>query len=99
MVDNKGAYVTSGAGALVMSYDQLGGTLAKDRTFDKVNEQNLHSLANVKFGANTTAGQLGHSYQRIFTAKKSGFTLHTFNEDYSKLTTKFMDTDGSVLHS
>ena len=35
-VDGSGAYVTSGAGALVLSYDQERGTVAKNRTHDKV---------------------------------------------------------------
>ncbi len=42
-VDGKGAYVTSGAGALVVSHDQLGGTPGKDRTKAKVDSVGLEA--------------------------------------------------------
>ena len=98
-VDGSGAYVTSGAGALVLSYDQERGTAAKNRTHDKVNGNNLDWMSTFKFGANVTTGQGGHSFQQVWSAKKSGFTQHTFSSDYTTLTTDFIGTDGSVLHS
>jgi predicted MPP superfamily phosphohydrolase len=98
-VDGKGAYVTSGAGALVMSYDQLGGTEYKDRTYNKVNEVNLHEMATMNYGTNVSSGKGGHSFNQVWTAKKSGFTLHTFSDDYKSLKTDFIGTDGSTLHT
>lgn len=38
-----------------------------------------------------------HSF--AFNEKKSGFTLHTFSDDFSTLTTAFIDTGGNTLHS
>jgi len=102
-IDGKGAYVTSGAGALVLSYDQMGGeadsTKFRNRTYHKANSLNLEEMETVAFGTNVTAGKDGHTYKQLFTAKKSGFTLHTFSADYKTLKTDFMGTDGSVLHS
>ena len=56
-VDGKGEYVTSGAGSLVLSHDQLGGTPLKDRTMHKANDMHTDTLASVPFGANLTAGK------------------------------------------
>lgn len=98
-VDNKGAYVTSGAGALVLSYDQLGGTPYKDRTMWKANEDMLEHMGTVAYGMNQSAGVLGHTFQQVFTKKTSGFTVHTFNSDFTTLTTDFVDTTGATIHS
>eukprot|EP00656_Telonema_subtile_P008588 TRINITY_DN14007_c0_g4_i1.p1 TRINITY_DN14007_c0_g4~~TRINITY_DN14007_c0_g4_i1.p1 ORF type:complete len:437 (+),score=109.12 TRINITY_DN14007_c0_g4_i1:73-1383(+) len=98
-VDNKGAYVTSGAGALVLSHDQLGGTPYKDRTMWKSNEHMLDEMGTVAFGVNESKGNLGHTFQNVFTQKTSGFTLHTFNADFTTLTTDFIDSTGATLHS
>jgi len=87
MVDDAGAYVTSGAGSLVMSKDQMHG-----RVFDKVNNKNLEEMANLPYG-------LGHTYKPVFTAVKTGFTVHTFSPDFKTLTTDFLDTAGGTLHS
>ena len=92
-LDGGGAYVTSGAGALVMSHDQLGGTPAKDRTYRKANSVELELLADA------SAAPSGHSYKQVFNAKVSGFTLHTFSDDYTQLSTVFLDTHGKTLHS
>jgi len=98
-VDGKGAYVTSGAGALVMSHDQLGGTPAKDRTFNKLHELDLHGMSTMAFGSNQSAGKLGHTYDQVWASKTSGFTLHTFSEDMKTLTTDFIDSTGATVHS
>ncbi|CAE8610671.1 unnamed protein product [Polarella glacialis] len=92
-VDGKGAYVTSGAGSLVQSADQLGGTPGKDRTYNKVNDLEVELMADPALSAS------GHSYSADFTVKKTGFTSHTFSDDYSSLTTDFLDVTGSVLYS
>lgn len=92
-VDGKGAYVTSGAGSLVMSKDQLGGTRATDRTYNKVHNTQVEAMADASLSSS------GHSYEATFSVKKSGFTLHTFSDDFNTLTTEFLDTSGTVLHS
>lgn len=86
-VDGKGAYVTSGAGSLVMSRDQLPGTEAQCRTY------------NMSHGLGVDQSAQGHRQEKVFTARSSGFTLHTFSNDFSSLTTDFLDASGSKLHS
>jgi len=97
-VDGSGAYVTSGAGSLVITHDQKGGTPAKDRVHSKANGLDAETLATVPYGANASAGRGGHTYSSVFNAKRSGFTQHTFNDDYTVLTTQFVATDGSIIH-
>jgi hypothetical protein len=87
LVDDAGAYVTSGAGSLVISKDQLDG-----RVFDKLNGKDLDEMARVPYG-------LGHTYKPVFTAVKTGFTVHTFSPDFKTLTTDLLDTTGAKLHS
>eukprot|EP00928_Gymnodinium_smaydae_P080058 TRINITY_DN63861_c0_g1_i1.p1 TRINITY_DN63861_c0_g1~~TRINITY_DN63861_c0_g1_i1.p1 ORF type:complete len:450 (-),score=112.05 TRINITY_DN63861_c0_g1_i1:193-1542(-) len=41
----------------------------------------------------------GHSRDDVFRQKVSGFTVHTFSEDFATLTTKFLTGDGSEVHS
>merc|ERR1711972_46009 len=86
-VDGKGAYVTSGAGSLVISRDQLPGTPHQCRTH------------NMSLGLGVGPVDNGHQHESVFTARKSGFTLHTFSSDFSALTTDFMDATGAKLHS
>lgn len=92
-VDGNSAYVTSGAGALVLSQDQMGGSPAKDRTYNKVHDVNRDFMANV------SKSYSGHNYHAIFNAHKSGFTIHTFSDDYKTLDTQYLDTDGNILHT
>merc|ERR1712050_14473 len=82
-----GAYVTSGAGSLVISRDQLPGTPHQCRTH------------NMSLGLGVGPVDNGHQHESVFTAQKSGFTLHTFSSDFSSLTTDFIDASGSKLHS
>lgn len=93
-IDGKpGAYVTTGAGALVLSHDQLGGSPGKDRTYNKVHDVHPEMLSNASLHP------LGHTYKALYNDRISGFTLHTFSDDYTTLTTDFLDTDGNTLHS
>merc|ERR1719498_1908670 len=47
---------------------------------------------------NSTNGG-SHTVDEIFYKKISAFTVHTFSEDFSTLTTKFLDTSGSAIHT
>lgn len=110
-VDGKPKYVTSGAGALVMSYDQLGGSPAKDRTMRKATGGDmdgngnlsaaelagLEEMASVPYGAG--ARSVGHTYKAVYNNKVSGFTLHTFSADFATLKTDFIGVDGSSMYS
>lgn len=40
-----------------------------------------------------------HHATELFYKATSGFTVHTFSEDFSKLTTKILDASGSTIHS
>jgi len=40
-----------------------------------------------------------HKADEVFYKAASGFTVHSFSEDFSSLTTKIIDTTGSVIHS
>lgn len=81
-IDEAGAYVTSGAGAMIATADQ-----DHEHTRAKVEGQDL----------NTTASQ--HSYQTVWNQKVAGFTLHTFSDDLSTLTTDFVTYTGDTVHS
>lgn len=85
-VDGNSAFVTSGNGAMVLSTDQLPTTAGKERTYNKTAGLNLREYG-------------GHQYEQIFNMKATGFTTHTFSEDYQSLTTNFMTVDGQVQHS
>jgi len=41
----------------------------------------------------------GYGVDMIWSQKVAGFTLHTFNADFTELTTKFVSYQGDVLHS
>lgn len=92
LVDGRGAYVTSGAGSLVMTGDQqLGTSPAKDRSFYKAN--------GIDANMSTTPYGAGHTYQSKFNAKVTGFTQHIFSADLKTLMTQFIGKDSSVLYS
>lgn len=72
-LDGKGAYLTTGAGAMVDTIDQ---------------EVDLR------------LGRPGsHEHATQWTQKIAGFTLHTFNENLTQLTTDFISFRGDVVHS
>jgi len=111
MVDGSPKYVTSGAGALVMTYDQLGGSPAKDRTMRKATggdldgngnisvaeQQGLDEMAAVPWGKNER--NVGHTYKQVYNNKVSGFTKHTFSADFHTLTTDLIGVDGESMYS
>ena len=82
-VDGKGNYVTSGAGALVLGSNDLGEIDLGRSDQDLIST----SLAGNKTISATTAG---HTYTSLFSSFTSGFTLHTFNDDFTTLTTDFV---------
>ena len=40
-----------------------------------------------------------HVYKTLWNQKVAGFTLHTFSEDYSTLTTDYVSYTGETIHS
>lgn len=89
IIDGGGAYITSGAGALVHTNDQDPTTPASVSTHLKVEGQVGTSIVN----------PFNHTYKTIFNKKVAGFTAHTFSDDYKTLTSDFIDNAGVVLHS
>jgi len=45
------------------------------------------------------SNQSSHKVEELFYKAISGFTTHTFSEDFSKLTTNIVDTQGNSIHS
>lgn len=86
IVDGKGYYVTTGAGAMVPTDDQFPTTPGKYRTHSKVHGFDLPKYNN-------------HTYKQIWNGRVAGFTRHTFNSDYSKLTTDYITYKGDIVHS
>ncbi|GAB5357482.1 hypothetical protein AAMO2058_000378700 [Amorphochlora amoebiformis] len=86
-IDHKGAYITTGAGSLVNTDDQKGGTPARDLTLNKV-------LGKAGFQTSHK-----HSYETVWNQVISGFTAHSFNKDFTKLTTNFIDYTGNEIYS
>jgi hypothetical protein len=91
-IDNKGAYVTSGAGALVNTPDQehpVTAAKVKGLDIEKNSPLRTHKVA-------TTAS---HTYKTIKNVKIAGFTTHTFSEDFTSLTTNFVSYAGDVVYT
>jgi hypothetical protein len=124
-IDNAGAYVTSGAGAMVDTPDQTSTERmrAKKRGEDWSGPahgrgsaagsglkgssggppppppDDDHKPSDDNGGSDDGGSSSSHSYQSVWNEKVAGFTLHTFSDDLSTLTTDFIDYSGEVLHS
>lgn len=86
-VDNTGAYITTGAGSLVNTADQNGGSPAKDVTQAKA------------LGKSDFVNSAGHTYQTVWNQKVAGFTSHQFGILGKKLTTNFYNGQGKKIYS
>ncbi len=98
-LDGKGAYVTTGAGAMVDTQDQSHAT-----TRAKLLGLNVTSAQVLSFVEGAEPQQQGgssssHLYETVFNQAVAGFTLHTFNEAFSLLTTQYVSYTGQVVHS
>lgn len=83
---DSGYFVTTGAGAMVNTADQWGGSVAKDRTYNKV-----HGLPVAPVNLKT--------YQQIWNQRVAGFTTHTLSADGKSLKTDFVTYDGETVHT
>ena len=84
-IDGSGAYVTSGAGALV-------------NTADQKHELTSKKVAGMDIPADLGVGQ-NHSYTTLFNQKVAGFTRSTFDAGFTTLKTDFLSYTGAVVHS
>lgn len=59
-----------------------------------------HKITSAKLtGVQDLKNSLGHSYSSIWNSKVAGFTLHTFNSDFTTLRTDYLKYDGSIVHT
>lgn len=111
-VDGYGAYFTTGAGSMaettpdsIESADQLT-TIMKARkdggisgSGKRVHEAKIeHQKNQLEKGQKMGEYYSSHSYSCLFDQKINGFTVHSFNDDYTTLTTQIISSkDSSVL--
>lgn len=104
VIDNSGAYVTTGAGAMVATVDQShpinsvkvqGGNISA-RQWKEFRDSKKECIDGKSA---TSPTMVSHSYTTVFNNKTAGFTTHTFNEAFTTLTTTFVSYTGEVLHS
>lgn len=88
-IDNANAYVTTGAGAMVDTMDQ-------EVAITKAKTSGLQVTSEMRKASGMTV-ESSHTYQPLWNGKVAGFTLHSFNTDYTQLTTQFIKYDGTVL--
>lgn len=86
-IDNVGAYVTSGAGALVNTADQSHPVTAA-----KLKGEHLQRASSLRSAT-------GHSYETVYNNVVAGFTSHTFSSDLTTLTTNFVTYTGEIVHT
>ena len=94
-VDKSGAYVTSGAGAMVDTADQSN----TQRMRTKKRGGDWQSRAESSPQSDESTSTVGHSYETVWNEKVAGFTLHTFSDDLASLKTDFIDYSGRTVHS
>ena len=82
-LNGKGAYVTSGAGAMIYTQDQHGSVAAT-------------KLAGGNLSMHVSTG---HTYETVWNQKVAGFTLHTFSADYQSLKTDYVTYTGAIVNS
>jgi len=83
-IDRGGAYVTSGAGAMVNTEDQHAEHIVLKTS----------GAAEVISTANNN-----HSYQTVWNSKTPGFTTHSFEANFTTLTTTYVTFDGKTPHT
>jgi hypothetical protein len=97
-IDGAGAYVTTGAGAMVDTVDQKHPITAAKRDGLEVTPSMRKAHRN-NVNSTDTAEYNDHTYKQVWSKTVAGFTLHTFNADFSELTTDFITNTGEVVNS
>lgn len=108
-IDNKGAYVTSGAGAMVEIPDEVkdertkvkleGGEWTTKQHVQTDKTKGIVQTVNENVQPSFVGDTVSHTYDTVFSQKVAGFNLHTFSDDLQQLTTAFIDYNGTVIHS
>lgn len=91
-LDGSGAYVTTGAGSMVNTPDQEQGVT-------KAKRQGLSNIKQTVRNKEDGSVAATHSYETVWTKTVAGFTAHTFNSDYTRLTTDYITYSGDVVHT
>lgn len=82
-------YTVDGKGAYITS-----GAGSMVATADQEDE-----VLRTKLAGGNVSRSVGHTYQSVFNQKVAGFTLHTFDASYMKLTNEYVSYTGEVVHS
>jgi predicted MPP superfamily phosphohydrolase len=90
-IDNAGHYITTGAGSLVSTDDQFTLITSKKAQGVKSIDSSSSYRPNSEYNY--------HTYETVWNMKVAGFTSHSFNLDYTQLTTNFVSYTGEVIHS
>jgi hypothetical protein len=61
--------------------------------------QSYEKTARKVNGESFVSPSSSHSYQTVWNSKTAGFSSHTFDATFTKLTTQFISYTGTVLHS
>eukprot|EP01034_Spumella_vulgaris_P025425 gene25425-31885_t len=106
-IDDRGAYVTTGAGSMVDTVDQRHPVTAAKRRGQNFTVSATHGGRgengdgsdgmSTKVG-NSTVGA-SHTYQTVYNNEVAGFTLHTLSADLTTLLTQYITYTGEVVHS
>ena len=97
-IDGAGAYVTTGAGAMVDTEDQKH-PITKAKLEGREVTTEMRKAHRRAVNASDSATYTDHTYQKIWNQAVAGFTLHTFNADFTQLTTDFVSYTGAVVHT
>lgn len=89
-INSSGAWITTGAGAMVDTADQTSLLTAMKLLGEDI-------PAHTKLDSGRVTGS--YSYETVFSSKTAGFTFHQFSSDLSSLSTQFISYTGSVLQS
>ena len=90
-MDNQGTYITTGAACMV----RIDQEEAK-----KMDHIPAHQQVLAKAGGNSCGGRNPwHSCSIVYQRTIAGYSSHTFNDDFTQLTTYLWDYQGNLLHS
>lgn len=87
-IDGKGSYVTTGAGSMV-------------NTTDQTHEMSLLKLSGESYSTQKVSARSNannHVFTSVCKQTVAGFTTHTFNSDFTTLTTQFVGYTGTILN-
>jgi hypothetical protein len=91
-LDGTGAYITTGAGGMVDTADQ-------ENPITKAKKAGLPVTKEILKAGGISETATPHDYVTVWEEKVAGFTLHSFNSDFTQLSTYFIDYLGNILRT